>query len=600
MPITTQYPVLPNDLSPEEQYWAAKAARVNSPSESLGPHINALQSVNGHVGQALGIVPPGASTSPMPSFGGPGTQQEIQEKQQADAEAQQQQQNNQIVPPALQESIKGAKIHDNEMSKMLDLITKHGISPLTNPKAFLEHFDATSAQNDMARSWGPLEGIRELVSPKYVALKARQQGLVDMGTFLTKKALEEMTSGPNTVGEAQHLFGNVVPLTPEQQANQVEGPRTSPSDMGPQPGMVDPNTPLTLPQQLGITNPLMKGMASGNLMRTPEGLVPAYVAAMGPRVVSSDVAQRAIDGILPPGPNGQPQLVVPPGIHPVPFIDTLMSQAASLRKAQSPDMGDALESLSMQQTGKRFAQVAKENPALAEQLRNQALIAEKKDIYAYQQDQQAQRQKDVAGPIRTAQMEAERDQPVTEPQLWRDPYTGQAASATTTTREAQNSHMVKLRPDQVETINQLNSIDNGLEVVKQISKKVLSPKADSPAGEILRSLGQTAYLKYLRATGDPDMTLMDSIVSRLTAPLVKSQGDTANIAVAEREMFAQALVNNQASTEAVLGNLDNVMQMTQGVRKLMGFKTRTELVESLLRSGMNHDQVKDALKKRGL
>lgn len=572
-----------------------------------------------------------------------------------------------IVPPKLLETAKAAKIKDPDMGMMGRLIEK-GINPITNPEKFLAHFDALAEQNDMLRSWGPLEGIRDILSPDAQALRARQKGLLEVGTFLTQKILEAQASrinAPQDAGTAaaalgRETFDKHIPLTDIQKEDRVEAPRRGDAVnmIGPMEGLQNYHTPLE-PWQQDIASNLMKGLSTGALMRdaggeiiptsfanvqgrqispaeatfmdrasltppdqpipTPPSSLPASAvnkiidergnaaratqqANIAPEVAdwASRAAMTPADQPLPPVPSG---VIVPPSV-----MNKVLEERgqAGRAAARGPEYEKRVESLAAVESRKKhgktmsFFELTQKDPALAERVRTQADLDEPKHIYSFQQQENLKRQIAAAGPVKTAQAEAERDQPVHEPQLWRDPYTGKAADPEMTTRQAQDKKFVKLRPDQVETVNQLTTIDDGLKVIEGVAKKILNPKKGTVPGEILRAAGQAAYMAYLRMTGDPDIVLLDSVVSRMTAPLVKSQGDTANIAVAEREMFAKALVNNQGSAEAVLANLQQIKDSIKRSRAMMGFKSKEELVQSMLKSGMTKDEIMKALKERGL
>jgi hypothetical protein len=452
--------------------------------------------------------------------------------------------------------------------------------------------------------------VARAISPQAQSVLNTQEAASQAYALALKAKMQETLSGPNTVGEAQRL-GIPVPYTPEQQANTIEDPRVnqpyeahglSEIQRAMLPRIVNPNQNLTLPQQIGVTGPYMKGLAAGNIVATPQGIMPSYMAGMAavPRTVNSDSIQQAVNGLLPPGEDGEPQMIVPPGNHPTAFADAIINAAQRQRAIGMSNLGPRLESLAVGAGYQTARALQKANPVLFNTFREQAMKEEPLDIYGAQQDAQAKRQINVAGPIVNEQAEAHRNQPVLEPQLWRDPVSGRAASPQMTENQARTQNFVKLRPDQVETFNQLSTIDNGLQEVKTLAKGLFTPETGSVGAEILRTVGQRGYLAYLRGVGDKRIVKMDSIVSRLTAPLVKSQGDTANIAVAERQMFASALVNNNASLEAILGNLDNVVDMTKNARKLMGFQSREDFVHSMIQQGMTKEQILNVLKKKGL
>jgi hypothetical protein len=586
------------------------------------------------------------------------TQKELDTEEKSKAE-------DKIVPPQLKESIKAAKIKDPDMATMMELANR-GINPSTDPQKFLAHFGALAEQNDMLRSWGPLEGIRDIISSDSQALRARQQGLLQVGTFLTQKMMEQdlaRRGAPQDAGSAaaalgRETFDKLIPLTDIQKENQVEAPRRGDqaSFIGPMEGLQNYHTPLE-PWQKDIATNLLHGLSTGTLMRGTGGeIVPTsnmnvqgrqltpqeigYVdqAAMTPptqdiptapgnlpasavnkiveergqaargRVSSfispeasqwADAASRtAPDQPLPPLPQG---VIVPP---------TLMNKVLEERgqSGRQTDKGldyeKRVESLaaveSMRKYGKVMGlkQLLEVDPELGAQVRQRADIEEPKSIYSFQQDQQLKRQVAAAGPVKSAQIQAEQDAPVKEPQLWRDPLTGKAASADDSETKLRNQGFVKVRPDQIETINQLQTINSGLEDIKSLAEDLYMPKSNSTLGEVARAAKTRAKLYALRQIGDGRVVLLDSIITRLTAPLVKSQGDTANIAVAERQMFADSLLNGSASRESIQDNISNVQKALGEVRHSMGFVDKKQFVQSLLESGKTKEEVKKILQER--
>lgn len=514
-------------------------------------------------------------------------------------------QKNEIVPPELVESAKTGKVKDNDMELAQRLIMQ-GINPVTNPQKFLEAFGATAAQNGIARTWGPLQGIRSALSSGFQSFKARQEGLLQVGTYLTNKILDLQVSrlgAPQTLEQANAMTPGLVQPLPDQMRS--PGPyadqlRTEPS--------VDPGAQLK-PFQQDLAVMGMKNLAGGQLMVTPEGIVPTSYAAAQGRNLSPEMVDWADRAALVPPTEQLPQ---PPMGTPPAVLNKVVEErgqrlrAAEQRKNRQIDYSKRVEELAAVESkakyGKvmNFGQLAEVDNGLAREITNKAQLEIPEAIY----DAQLRGQLRIAGTkayaSETGRAEAELDQSLKEPQLWRDPYTGQAAPSTMTERQARKEGRVKLRPDQIETINQLSTVDDGLEEIKRLASKVMFPKADTPAGEMLRTLGQNGYIYYLRGIGDKNIVKMDSIISRLTAPLVKSQGDTANIAVAERDMFAKALVNKNASLEAVLENLDSVIMSTKKARNMMGFKSVQDFVAELLRQGVPKDEIPDILKKRGL
>lgn len=500
-----------------------------------------------------------------------------------------------IAPPQLLESARAGKVKDNDMEKMQALI-KTGISPLTNPGKFLEAFGATANQNGIARSWGPLQGIRNIISPDFQRLQMRQRGLMQVGAYLTQEMLKqqaERMNAPQTLGEANSLLPGLVQPT----ENQRMGAPLGANDQGPI-APYDPNAQLS-PVQQDLALQGIRGLAGGHLMNAGNEIVPTGYASMQGKMINPAVAHWQL-GIAQGGP-----IIAPP----VPVPASLANNAADLiaqrnrQDTKPPDFDNKLEAnsaiYSRNTHGKvmPFGTLAQVDPAGAEKVRQQTM-SEAKDMYNFQQGQQLQRQISAAYPVAMAHNEAELDKPVQDPQLLRDPETGKAAPTGTTFRQATKQGLVKLRPDQLEVMNQSEVIDKGLQEIKKIVEKKFRPPAGTPIGEFLGAMIQTGKLAALRASGDPDIMKMDSIITRLTAPLVKSQGDTANIAVAEREMFAHSLVNNQASAPAILSNLDNVIAATRSVRQKMGFTDPDSMKQALVASGNSPEKADKIVQQR--
>ncbi len=498
----------------------------------------------------------------------------------------------------MQEQIKPLK--GTDFDRVVEVIGKYGVHP-QDPK-FLQYLGATAKQNGMlpSSSLGPLGLIRDKLFPDARKLIERQRALEHMGEVvfgeLTKQKLDA-TQGPQTLGQAQGIAPGVI--QPEQ-GQMIEAPRRG--DMadaqGPMPGIADPNAALSM-QQKQIVAPFTKSVAAGQLMPDSTGqLAPtSYVTATGKNLPGSVVewmnaaVAAPLDQPLPQAPRD-----LPPAI-----MDTVIRERNKrlVNMDKGPDVTNVLDDLSFRDHQMDFKTLAKRDPQAAAQIHKlgEGVL---RDRVQFKENEDLKRTIAAAYPVARAHAEAAQDSPVAEPQLWRDPVTGQAADARMTERQVRQAGRVKLRPDQVETFNQIATIDDGLTTIKEIAKDLFKPDANSVAGNILRVAGQRAYLAYLRTVGDERILLLDSVVSRMTAPMVKSQGDTANIAVAERDLFAKALVNSNASLEAILTNIDNISTQTRKARGLMGFKTREAFVQGLIDQGVKEEDILRILKEKGL
>lgn len=508
------------------------------------------------------------------------------------------------VDPEAIKAVKKAGLSDDGSLKRISDAVSQGLLPGTPEFRQAVGVSAKQLGIQPSGAWGGLAGWADRWSVDRQNAMQKQQAADLVGSHFLNAAIQYQTklqdpSLPKTVEEADALLGKgSIPRLPSQA--DYQGP-VAPG------GNALPSPALHPAQQMMAANAI-HGIGTGGLMQTAEGIVPTQYASMQGRQITPDQALelQGLAGVVPQGE--QPYQTSMP-VPATAFNAALAQKGNTQRQNIRPvDLSQNFEGLLFATMAKpEFAgkyrsttEFAAANPELTQQLRKQADVTEKRELYTYQQDEQAKRQIGVAGPIVEQQSVAHRNQPVAEPQLWRDPVSGRAADAQMTENQARRDKFVKLRPDQVETFNQLSTIDTGLEEVKELSKSLFKPETGTVGNEILRSVGQRGYLAYLRGVGDKRILKLDSIVTRLTAPLVKSQGDTANIAVAERQMFSSSLVNNAASLEAVLGNLDNVVTATKNARKLMGFQSREAFVDSLLEQGMTKEEIFHVLKKKGL
>ena len=359
-------------------------------------------------------MPSGVSASVMPEF--TAKQKELDEADREKAKEQ-------IVPPGVSESAKAAKIKDPDMALMQQLISK-GINPITDPKKFLQYFDATAEQNGIMRTWGPLDHVREALSPDYQQLKARQAGLLRVGTYFTEKILEQQASrlgAPQTLEEAETAFPGVIRPTPLQLENKVEMPRrgNDVSFVGPMLGVQNADTPL-LPHQQDLLVGLQKSLGAGHMIQAPDGsLEPTTLAAQQGRKIDPALVSYIDQAALTPPDQPIPPAPGPMGASSVnKIVEERGKQLASQNAASKQNLNNKLEELailrSTQKYGKAlsYAELSKRDPQLAEEIFQRAEIDIPKEIYSYEQAEQARRQIGTANIIKAEQLRAERQAPV--------------------------------------------------------------------------------------------------------------------------------------------------------------------------------------------
>jgi len=505
-------------------------------------------------------------------------------------------QDGQILQP-MQDEIKKAKFKGTDVDRIFELVGSGKALPGTIEFAKALGIEASQHGIIPSGAMGPFGPIRDMFSPTAQELTRKQAVANKIGTLALGQVIEmrqRQAQGPQNLQEAQQLMPGVIQPVEAQRGASLDQ-LVGQGMQGPT-QVADPGAALT-PAQQKLAAETVEGLGRGSLMRTSEGVVPTQFAGIQGRMVTPEQLAAADTAAITPPNQPLQQSPVP---LPATLANEILQQRGRLQQQliKPPDVSNLVDEISLERFDRPFRALT------PDQRKGVRATAETtlQDRQRFQQEQIRAGQLSVAGPVATmqasARAEVEKDQPVDQPQLWRDPVTGIAAKSTMTTRQAQKQNFVKLRPDQIETLNQMETIDKGLAEVKEISKRVLSPQRKTPLGETWRAMTQSAKLAWLRARGDADMLKMDSIITRLTAPLVKSQGDTANIAVAEREMFAQSLVNNRASSDAVIANLDNVISTTKSVRKMMGFSSKEDFETALKASGMKEDKAKNLANTR--
>lgn len=195
-------------------------------------------------------------------------------------------------------------------------------------------------------------------------LKRLQDAADTVGTSIITPKVQEMLTGPNKVGEALSL-GMQVPLN----SNQMKEGVIPTGQYGPGNPVPNPDAELTLPQQLGITSPQMKGIASGNLIKDPETgqLITSWQASAreNPQFLDADSAQNAIEK-LPYTPKG---FIIPKdakGRVPNAVFDSLISKFSTPASQLNPTLGVDRESVARRVTSQALGYPLSYNQMLAQ------------------------------------------------------------------------------------------------------------------------------------------------------------------------------------------------------------------------------------------
>jgi hypothetical protein len=206
--------------------------------------------------------------------------------------------------------------------------------------------------------------------------------------------------------------------------------------------------------------------------------------------------------------------------------------------------------------------------------------------YKYQGYAQGKRNVDLGNPV-------DKSAP-----LYRHPITGAQANPVRTPTELMGKGYVTVKPDQVGTLNQLTLVESALDDINQLGNKVLREATgytflDAPKG--VMQMGVMGIKKKM--AGNVDLERLDSAIQRIQAPMNRLQGDTANIAVAEREMLSKSIFKDADTVESLNGKIKDIKKSLASVKKQMGFRTREDYVRDWVKQGMSEEQIHGKLKE---
>jgi hypothetical protein len=104
---------------------------------------------------------------------------------------------------------------------------------------------------------------------------------------------------------------------------------------------------------------------------------------------------------------------------------------------------------------------------------------------------------------------------------------------------------------------------------RDLANKLLTHKRNSTLSGLLAVQGNRANIWLLEKSGDPDARRLAGLHGTI-AGLARATGDTANIAVAEREMLRETVVTPEDTIESANAKLDQLERVLQAVLKGWG------------------------------
>lgn len=202
-----------------------------------------------------------------------------------------------------------------------------------------------------------------------------------------------------------------------------------------------------------------------------------------------------------------------------------------------------------------------------------------------------------------AHMEVASDTPVGQSgkaQEFRDPVSGNAAPSWATPKQLQSMGFVNIEPTQVQTVSQLRNVDAAMKEILGAGTALVRKETGSTLFDIPMGFLQTPIISLIKKyAGDPNAALLESALSRIAPSMAKLAGDTGNIAVAEQQIYKDAVFSNSDTLESFAAKLKSIMQAQKRTRAALGFVDDDRAyVRRLAIQGKTDEQIKAILEER--
>lgn len=185
-------------------------------------------------------------------------------------------------------------------------------------------------------------------------------------------------------------------------------------------------------------------------------------------------------------------------------------------------------------------------------------------------------------------------------QEFRDPVTGKAAPGWATTEQANKMGFVNIETSQIPTVNQLQNVDAALKEILAAGSTLVRQETGHGLFDIPTGMLQTPINKLItKFAGDPNAQLLMSAITRITPALSKLGGDTGNVAVEERKMYADSLFDPADTLGSFVTKIKSVKKATDRTREAMGFVPDDKsYMRRLAIMGQTDDQIKAIMEER--
>jgi len=185
-------------------------------------------------------------------------------------------------------------------------------------------------------------------------------------------------------------------------------------------------------------------------------------------------------------------------------------------------------------------------------------------------------------------------------QEYRDPVTGRAAPSWATPEQLQQLGYVNIEPSQIGTVNQLTNVDAAINEIASDGISLLRKQGVSKWTDIPAGIAQIPLLKLLKKySGNPEVERLQSAINRITPTLSRLGGDVANVAVAEREMYASSIFNDADTVESFAKKIESIKNANRRTRSSMGFvEDERAYISQLVARGKTDEEIKALVKER--
>lgn len=186
-------------------------------------------------------------------------------------------------------------------------------------------------------------------------------------------------------------------------------------------------------------------------------------------------------------------------------------------------------------------------------------------------------------------------------QEFRDPVSGQAAPSWATPQQLSDLGFVNIEPSQVQTVNQIRNVDAAMKEILAAGSTLLRKETGSgnlfniPMGFL-----QIPIVKLIKKyAGDPDAQVLESAIKRVTPAMSKLGGDTNNVAVAERTIYAESIFNDADTLESFTKKVQSINDAQGRTRESMGFvPDEKSYLRRLIIQGKTDEQIKAIVAER--